>query len=318
MTTSNLERGKAGRAAARSGNRADGGSWIAVAIAMLLCTGWFPSDAETAVTPASLTSGGRSTAGTIQLDSSLCDIAGVSTAGASDMRAGYVAQLYERIGLQVLAPSNTIGETASMPLVVVETNDDGTWSRPPGLPAWSVAWGPLVSVQPDGLAWAGVVYADTSAGARAVLGGQTGTVSLLVMDVNADNYGSYAADGLHDGWQIAYFGLGNPLAAPGADPDADRSPNLGEYGSDTNPTNANSVLRLTDLRFVTSPAGRQVHWQGGQEATQYVERSTSLGEAGPAAWVGLRTNIPPTSISGSHNDSSPVDPRHFYRIRAER
>ena len=45
--------------------------------------------------------------------------------------------------------------------------------------------------------------------------GSTGSLNLTVLNVNQDNFGSYAGDGIGDDWQVQYFGLpSNPAAGP--------------------------------------------------------------------------------------------------------
>ncbi len=63
-----------------------------------------------------------------------------------------------------------------------------------------------------------VCATDASTGTVAgVYQSTTGSLLLVVVDTDNDNFGAYAADGLPDGWQVANFGTNNP--AQGA-PDA--------------------------------------------------------------------------------------------------
>src|SRR5439155_11856268 len=60
--------------------------------------------------------------------------------------------------------------------------------------------------------------------------------------LNPDSDGN----GLPDGWEYQFFGAptGND---PNADPDGDGQSNVAEYTSGTDPTNAASALRITDV-----------------------------------------------------------------------
>lgn len=56
---------------------------------------------------------------------------------------------------------------------------------------------------------------------------------------------SYADDGVADDWQLHYFGLANPAAAPAADPDGDGQDNTFEFAARLDPTRAASRFSLT-------------------------------------------------------------------------
>ena len=101
--------------------------------------------------------------------------------------------------------------------------------------AWSVASGPLTGISASGLATAGIVYQDTAATAQGSYLGDTGTLALTVRNVNTDDFGMYAADGIDDAWQVQYFGLNNPNAAPNVDFDHTGQTNLFKYIAGLNP-----------------------------------------------------------------------------------
>ena len=65
--------------------------------------------------------------------------------------------------------------------------------------------------------------------ASASLSGVTGSLDLTVINLLADNFGSYAGDGIDDDWQVSFFGLDNPNAAPNVDFDGDEQDNLFEF-----------------------------------------------------------------------------------------
>jgi len=159
-------------------------------------------------------------------------IVGVSTAAspAETVKHGYIGQLAEVTALQLAAAPATVDEGSTTQLSAVQVLDDDTLIE---LTAdeitWSVLVGPLTSIDTDGLATAAIVYQDTSAAAQGSFAGKTGALPLTVSNVNADDLGSYAADGLDDDWQVLYFGEENPLAAPGIDADGDGQDNRFEF-----------------------------------------------------------------------------------------
>ncbi len=259
--------------------------------------------------------GGRVTGGGgIVLDASLGDVGGLSFQDAAMLKDGYAGQLYDLTGLSVTANPTNVPEGGTRQLAAGAGYDDGTAGPIDGTPSWSVVAGPLSGVNGSGLATAGAVHRDTSATARATMGVLTGCVALLVLNVNPDNYGLYAADGVPDDWQVDWFGEENPNGLAGADPDDDTVPNGGEYAGDTSPNDDSSYLRLTAVTPGGASAVR-VAWQGGQMSTQYIERTISLTAPD---WRAVHTNLPPTSIAADWLDVGADDAAAFYRLRARR
>ena len=105
-----------------------------------------------------------------------------------------------------------------------------------GAVSWSALSGPVSGVSSGGLATAATVYQDTPATVHGNFGGFTGALLLTVLNVNTDDLGSYAGDGIDDAWQVQYFGLNNPLAAPTADASHTGQSNLLKYAAGLNPT----------------------------------------------------------------------------------
>lgn len=84
--------------------------------------------------------------------------------------------------------------------------------------------------------------------------------------------------------------------------------------ADTDPRDADSVLRIT--RITVDLTGTEIHWQGGVEAVQYLERRLALdGSAGD--WEVLQTVNPPTPTTNVFRDPSTGNVEAYYRIRAE-
>jgi hypothetical protein len=75
-------------------------------------------------------------------------------------------------------------------------------------------------------------------------------VPVTVKNVNTDDLGAYAGDGIDDAWQVQYFGQPpNALAGPNADADGTGQTNLFKYIAGLNPLDPNSrfVLKITNV-----------------------------------------------------------------------
>ena len=188
--------------------------------------------------------GTRSTSTAYTNDGGVGDVTGVSTvaAPAETAKHGYIGQLTEVTALQLAATPATVNETATCQLSGVQLLDDLTTNAVPSSSiTWSIGGGPLTSISSGGLATAATVYQNTGATAQGVYAGNTGTLGLTVVNTLPDNFGSYAADGIADGWQVQYFGLANPQAAPAVDADLDGLINFVEYGFGLIPTSGASL-----------------------------------------------------------------------------
>jgi len=119
--------------------------------------------------------------------------------------------------------------------------------------SWSALDGPVTGVNSFGLATAGIVYEDTLATVQARVLNLVSPLNLTVLDINSDNFGSYAGDGLSDDWQVGFFGLDNPDAGPGRDPDGDRQFNEFEEMAGVDPTDPNSKFRFSIQRNSMEP-----------------------------------------------------------------
>ena len=223
-------------------------------------------------------------------------IAGISSvpAPAETAKHGYIAQLYEPTGLSITAASPTVNETATDQLGAWLALDDATFLATPAAGvAWSVLNGPLVSINSSGLATAGTVYQNTAAIAQGFSNGFTSTLSLTVLDSIPDNFGSYAGDGLGDGWQVQYFGQNNPNAGPLRDPDGDGQTNAFEFTAGLVPTDPAS-------RFTLSIA--VVPGQSGQKKLIFSPRL-----AGRTYTVKAKASLLPGTYLPLTNPSAPSD-----------
>ena len=197
--------------------------------------------------------GGRMTNATVVMDSSIGGVIGFCTnrSGEYTAKLGYAGQLHDLVALQVSATPTTVQETATRQLVALGQFDDDTAGDLSDLASWRVVTGALVSVGSDGLATAATVYQNTTGTVAAQHDGKSGTQVLLVLNADPDNYGSYASDGIHDNWQVDYFGLNNPNAAPGEDPDNDGGDNEYEWITGTHPSDSASLFQVVGIEPVS-------------------------------------------------------------------
>lgn len=218
--------------------------------------------------------GKRSTSADYTMDGSLGGIAGVSTVAvpAETAKHGYIGQLYEVTALQLDATPTTVNEGATRQISAVQVLDDATTIQVlPGAITWSVQGGPLTGIDSNGLATAAPVFENTAATVQGIHAGLIGTLGLTVLDSIADNYGTYAADGLGDDWQVQYFGLNNANAAPLLDPDFDGQANLFEFTAGLVPTDPNSSFRLTIQPVPGQPGLKQIVF-----SPRWADRSYSI------------------------------------------
>ena len=180
-------------------------------------------------------------------EASLGAIAGLASSANEVVKHGFIGQLYELLGYGLLASDYYPAELGTTQLFPVRTADDGTNVVIPTAGfTFSVLSGPLASVSTTGLVTAGEVYQHSAAVVGATSPQFAGQLELPlnVQETVPDNFGSYAGDGLADAWQVQYFGLDNPLAAPGADASGSGQTNLLKYVAGLDPLDPNAVFRL--------------------------------------------------------------------------
>ena len=99
-----------------------------------------------------------------------------------------------------------------------------------------------------------------------------------------------------------------------ADPDGDTMTNSQELEADTNPRDASSLLKI--VKLVLLPDGIEIHWIGGIEANQFLEKRILLN--GSELWEVIYTESAPTPLSNAVKDEFADEGSGFYRIRAIR
>jgi len=195
--------------------------------------------------------GERSASSIYTNDSSIGGVVGISTAAspAEIAKNGYIGQLYDMTaGLALSAASQTVNENANDQITAGNLLDDSTLlALPAASVTWSIASGPLTSINASGLATAGIVYQNTSATVQGIYAGNILSLGLTVLDSLPDNFGGYAGDGVGDGWQMQYFGPApNPNAGPNVDFDGTGQTNLFKHIAGLNPLDPSSrfVLKI--------------------------------------------------------------------------
>ncbi len=117
-------------------------------------------------------------------------------------------------------------------------------------------------------------------------------------------------DGLPDTWEMQ-FGL-NPndstgINGPDGDPDLDGFTNLQEYLAGTNPRDANSLLRITQL----TNGGRRISWQSVPGKNYQLYSAQDITEA----FEPLSDPITAFQSVTSYTNNAPLNLKEFYRVR---
>ena len=262
--------------------------------------------------------GARATSTAYTNDGSAGGASGLSSVASPSetAKSGYLGQLYEVTALQLAASPTTVNEGETRQLSGWEAVDDGSINALPATSiTWSVMAGPFTGIDASGLATAAIVYEDTLATVQGDHGGLTGTLDLTVLNVNSDDLPGYNGDGIDDAWQFQYFGLNNPLAAPGIDADFDGQDNLFEFTAGIVPTDPNSRFLL---RSTTTPG------QPGQmnliisprlpDRIYTVKTSPTLGSL--ATWTDLTTfTFSDNGNERTITDTAATGPRKFYQVQ---
>jgi hypothetical protein len=249
-------------------------------------------------------------------DGSAATVAGISTVAAplETAKHGYMGQLYEVTGLALNAATANVNEGETLQLGAWHSLDDATFlSVSSNLVTWTAPVAPIASISPSGLATAELVYQDTPAALEGMFGGFTGLFNLTVLNVNIDDFGAYAGDGIADDWQVQFFGFDNPNAAPGLDPDGDGATNSFEYLAGLVPTDPNSVLRLHLEAVPGQPEMRRIIFAPRLDGRTYAVKSSAVLNG--AMWQPLDQSI--ESDNGDERtvtDLTATGPKKFYRI----
>ncbi|MDF2378407.1 MAG: hypothetical protein P1U81_19375 [Verrucomicrobiales bacterium] len=107
-----------------------------------------------------------------------------ATASGAVAKRNYTGNLLDAVSLAVTADPASLDEGTTRQLAATATFDDDTLCLLATTdPTWSILDGPLTSVDPDGLATAGYLFADTPATVRASYDGIEGDLVLVVLNL---------------------------------------------------------------------------------------------------------------------------------------
>lgn len=275
------------------------------------------STSYTLITDAIGAGGEHSTSAAYTNDGSAGGMTGLATAAspAQTMKSGYIAQLTDATALQLAASPLTMDEGGTRQLSASLLNDDLTTT---GLLATAVSWGvqsgPVSSVTAGGLATAGVVYQNTDATVSGLHATFSSTLTLSVLNVNTDDLPGYSGDGIDDAWQFQYFGLNNPLAAPGAVTDGTGLTNLFKFTAGLIPNNSASKFTFDPQAVPAAPGQMKlvIHPRLA-DRTYTIRTSTTLGTG--AVWTTLTGHtISDNGLTRTITDTDASGARKFYRV----
>lgn len=235
------------------------------------------------------------------------------TPSATVARSGYIGQLYERLGLGMIASDFYPPEENSVQFTGVHTNDDGTNDAIPGeLLTWEILGGPLTGIDANGLAGTGPVHESTEAIVRGTVFSTPLQLSIHVQDTLADNFGLYAGDGIDDAWQKLHFGLANPLAAALLDPDGDGQTNHFEFVAGLTPTDQASRFSLRIENVPDQPDQKRLRFGPVFHDRQYTVTSSAWL---PGEWTPIENFL---DDGGNPErmviDLAPAEGTGFYRV----
>ena len=127
------------------------------------------------------------------------------------------------------------------------------------------------------------------------------TVSLpMVIDFN----------GLPVDWELTYFGRTG--IDPNADPDRDGLSNSAEFRAGTDPNDANSAFRFTEIAPIQG--GIRLEWQSASYKTYALQRSTNPS----GSYLDIQTGIAATAPTNLWLDATALGPGPFYyRLRLD-
>jgi hypothetical protein len=176
-----------------------------------------------------------------------------------------IGQFYDPRELAVSGSPASVNERSTRQLSAQATMDDHTTLiLTPDQVAWSETSAALTGISNTGLATAASVYQNEVATVHGIYQGiaDPDGFDLSVINTGADDFGTYAVDGIDDDWQVGWFGLPpNSAAGPDADPDGDQQDNRFEFLSGFSPIDplARFELKIVAVNRATGTADLQLN-----------------------------------------------------------
>ena len=203
--------------------------------------------------------GARGASGSYQAEGALGEIGASASSSSYVAKAGFGGQGYSIVGFVLNATPTSVNEGQTRQIDPFDLLDDATrLAVNASSVTWSVLNGPIISVSTSGLATAGIVYQNTNANVQGSRNTFSSALMLSVLNVNNDDFGSYAGDGLDDDWQVQYFGENNPNAGPLVDPDRDGQNNRFEFIAGLVPNDSNSRFALRTTSVAGQPTQKRL------------------------------------------------------------
>ncbi len=246
---------------------------------------------------------------------------GHGTSAAYTLRTGFAGQLADAIAtaIDLSASPLTLNEGSTRQISATLIFDDlSTQPLAATSVSWSIQSGPLSSISTSGLVTAAAVYQDTAATVQGTYQTLTDTLNLTVLNSAPDNFGTYAADGIDDDWQVLYFNLPpNANAAPGADPDFDGQDNTFEFMAGVIPTNPTSRFLLSVALVPGQPSHFNITFSPRFAGRTYAVQTSLNLQA--LSWTPLTTIITTdVALQRTVTDTNATGLRKFYRVEISR
>lgn len=126
----------------------------------------------------------------------------------------------------------------------------------------------------------------------------------------------FDSDGMSDSWEIQHFGnITNSAGDASEDWDRDGMSDFGEYIAGTDPTNNNSIFKITDILQITT----NLVFTWSTITGRYYTVQTTTNIMNSLSWTPVPdpayTNILGMESSLSYTNTDPVDVQRFFRVK---